>query len=56
MSRRHLLRLVALAPGCLAFGLGPAVAHASPAANNPFAGRALRSWLAGRQREITAAV
>jgi beta-lactamase class A len=58
MSRRRLLRLVALAPACLAFNLGPGVAgaHASPTANNPFAGQALRSWLAGRQGEITAAV
>ncbi len=58
MSRRRLLGLVALAPACLAFGLGPGVAgaHASPAANNPFAGQALRSWLADRQGEITAAV
>jgi beta-lactamase class A len=58
MSRRRLLGLLALAPACLAFGLGPGVAgaHASPAANNPFAGQALRSWLADRQGEITAAV
>jgi beta-lactamase class A len=58
MSRRRLLGLVALAPACLAFGVGPgaAGAHASPAVNNPFAGQALRSWLAGRQGEITAAV
>src|SRR3984957_2665133 len=58
MSRRRLLGLVALAPACLAFGAGPgaAGAHATPAANNPFAGKALQSWLAGRQGEITAAV
>ena len=60
MSRRRLLGLVAFGPACLALGLGPGVtgAHASPAAaaNNPFAGLALRSWLAGRQGEITAAV
>jgi beta-lactamase class A len=58
MSRRRLLALVALAPACVAFGVGPgtAGAHASPAANDPFAGQALRSWLAGRQGEITAAV
>ncbi len=58
MSRRRLLGLVALAPACVAFGVGPgaAGAHASPAANDPFAGQALRSWLAGRQGETTAAV
>jgi beta-lactamase class A len=58
MSRRRLLGLVALAPACLGFGLAPGVAgaHASEAANNPFARQALRSWLAGRQGEITAAV
>jgi len=56
MSRRRLLGLVALAPACLAFGVGPGAAHASPAANNPFARQALRSWLTGRQGEITAAV
>ena len=56
MSRRRLLGLVALAPACLAFGVGPGAAHASPAANNPFAGKALQSWLAGRRGEITAAV
>jgi beta-lactamase class A len=58
MSRRRLLGLVALAPAWLAFGVGPgaAGAHATPAANNPFAGKALQSWLAGRQGEITAAV
>jgi beta-lactamase class A len=56
MSRRRLLGLVALAPACLAFGVAPGAAHASPAANDPFAGKALQSWLAGRQGEITAAV
>jgi beta-lactamase class A len=58
MSRRRRLGLVALASACLAFGVGPgaAGAHATPAANNPFAGKALQSWLAGRQGEITAAV
>jgi beta-lactamase class A len=65
---RRLLRLVALAPACLALSLGTGVAGArastgaatstaaAAAANNPFAGQALRSWLAGRQGEITAAV
>jgi beta-lactamase class A len=62
MSRKRLLRLSALAPACLALVLGTgglggvASAHASTAANDPFAGTALRSWLAGRQGEITAAV
>jgi beta-lactamase class A len=58
MSPRRLLRLVALAPACLAFGLGPGVAgaHESPDANNPFATKALRTWLAGRQGQITAGV
>src|ERR1700733_5979374 len=56
MSRRSLLRLAALAPACLAFARGPGVAGAAPAANNPFAGQALKSWLAGRRGEITAAV
>jgi beta-lactamase class A len=58
MSRRRLLGLVTLGSACLAFGVGPgaAGAHATPAANNPFAGKALQSWLAGRQGEITAAV
>jgi beta-lactamase class A len=62
MSRRRLLGLARLATACLVFGLGFGVAGApastgrAPAANNPFAGRALRSWLAGRQGEITAAV
>ena len=54
MSLSRLLRLVALAPACLAFGV--AAGQASAAANNPFAGRALRSWLAGRQGELTAGV
>jgi beta-lactamase class A len=56
MSRRRLLGLLALAPASLAFGFGPSIADAAPAANDPFAGQALRTWLAGRQGEITAAV
>jgi beta-lactamase class A len=58
MSGRRLIGLVAVATAWMALGLGPGVAgaHASPAANNPFAGQALQTWLAGRQGEITAAV
>jgi beta-lactamase class A len=62
MSRRRLLRLVLSAQACLACGLGLGVAGAqassghTPAANNPFAVKALQSWVAGRQGQITAAV
>jgi beta-lactamase class A len=54
--RRRMIGLVMLAQASLALALGAAGAQASTAANNPFAGTALRGWLAGRQGEITAAV
>jgi beta-lactamase class A len=61
MSRRRpLIGFVVLAQAWLALALAAAGAHAStghaPAVNNPFAGKALQGWLAGRQGEITAAV
>jgi beta-lactamase class A len=57
MSRRRLLiGLVALGPAWIALAFAATGAQASTAANNPFAGKALRSWLTGRQGEITGAV
>jgi beta-lactamase class A len=61
MSRRRLLiGLVVVAQAWIALPLGAARAQASkrdaPAANDPFTGKALPPWLAGRQGEITAAV
>jgi beta-lactamase class A len=54
--RRRLIGLVALGPAWIALALAATGAQASTAANSPFAGTALRNWLAGRQGEITAAV
>lgn len=54
--RRWLIGLAVLAQASLTLALGAAGAQASTAANNPFAGTALRGWLAGRHGEITAAV
>jgi beta-lactamase class A len=58
MSHRRLLAgLVLLAQAWIALAVATAGAQASaPAANNPFAGHALRTWLAVRQGHITAAV
>jgi hypothetical protein len=59
---RRVIRLLVLAQVCLACGLGLGVAGAqastghAPAANNPFAVRALQSWVDGRQGQITAGV
>jgi beta-lactamase class A len=66
MSGRRLLRRPALAVACIALGLAlvlgvgigsaQASTHHAPAANDPFAAQALRTWLTGRHGQITAAV
>lgn len=61
MSRRRLLiGLVVVVQAWTALTFGTAGAQAStgsaPAANNPFAVKALQTWLAGRQGQITAGV
>lgn len=59
MSRRALVALVVLIEACSMFGVTAAIARAHTAARttaNPFAGAALRSWLAKRDGRATAAV
>jgi Beta-lactamase enzyme family len=61
MSRKRLLiGLAVLAQAWIMLALGTAGAQASsghaPAANDPFATKALHAWLAGRQGQITAGV